>query len=101
METSAFLPFTVRHSPFTAFLMPPSLQKRIMLFYLGGIINAFLGLYVLIEGVSFLPRDTATWLIVFFLAFAVIDFWFPYALKKRWREEQARQAAGPDPEKQS
>ncbi|MCC7485786.1 MAG: hypothetical protein IT529_12475 [Burkholderiales bacterium] len=73
--------------------MPSGVQKRIILFYLGGVINAFLGAYVLVEGVTFLERGTATWLIVFFCAFAVVDFWFAHALKKRWHEEAARQAA--------
>jgi uncharacterized membrane protein len=79
-------------------VMDPTLKKRIVLFYLGGVINAFLGIYVLIEGVSFLPVNTATWLIVFFVAFAVVDFWFAYTLKKRWQDAQGRRAAGPEPD---
>jgi len=77
--------------------MDPRLHKRIMLFYLGGVINAFLGIYVLIEGRSFLPRTTATWLVVFFLAFAAVDFWFPRAIKRKWERDRARAAAGTDP----
>ena len=79
--------------------MNPRLQKRLMMFYLGGVINVFLGIYVLIEGVAFLPQKTAIWLVVFFLAFAAVDFWFPYALKRRWERELARRTADPDPEK--
>ena len=71
--------------------MGPSLQKRIMLFYLGGVINAFLGIFVLVEGAAYLPQKTAMWLVIFFFAFAAIDFWFPYAMRKKW---ERRQAAG-------
>ncbi|MGH8648445.1 MAG: hypothetical protein ACREUP_03935 [Burkholderiales bacterium] len=70
--------------------MDPRLRKRIMMFYLAGVINAFLGLYVVIEGRAFLPADTARWLALFFFAFAAVDFWFPSVLKKKWREAQAK-----------
>ena len=71
-------------------MMDERLKKRIMMFYLAGIINVFLGLYVLIEGVSFLPADTVQWLALFFIGFAAVDFYFPHAMKKKWLEEQAR-----------
>ena len=74
--------------------MDERLRRRITMFYLAGVINAFLGLYVLIEGPAFLERNTVTWMALFFLAFSGIDFWFPYAMKKKWREDQARRAAG-------
>ncbi|HSD99992.1 MAG TPA: hypothetical protein VLB72_04565 [Burkholderiales bacterium] len=79
--------------------MDPRLKKRIMLFYLAGVVNAFLGLYVVIEGRAFLPADTVRWLALFFIAFAAVDFWFPSVLKKKWHEAQAkldaqRRAAG-------
>ena len=74
--------------------MPPHLQKRIALFYIGGVVNAFLGLYVLIEGTSFMPREKAMWLVVFFLAFAAVDFWFPQRMKKKWLEDQERGHSG-------
>ena len=70
--------------------MDPRLKKRIMMFYLAGVINAFLGLYVVIEGRAFLPPETVRWLSLFFFAFAAVDFWFPRVLKKRWIEAQAR-----------
>jgi uncharacterized membrane protein YfcA len=70
--------------------MDPRLRKRIMLFYLAGVINAFLGLYVVIEGRAFLPADTVRWLALFFFAFAAVDFWFPSVLKKKWHEAQAK-----------
>ena len=75
--------------------MDPRLKKRMMLFYMAGVINAFLGLYVAIEGRAFLPPETVRWLTLFFFAFAAVDFWFPRHLKKKWEEAQAqvRQAA--------
>ena len=69
--------------------MDPKLQRRIIAFYIGGIINAVLGLYVLIEGLSFLPADTARTLAIVFLVFAAVDFYFPYALKKKWIADNA------------
>ncbi|MBI2509914.1 MAG: hypothetical protein HYV99_08115, partial [Betaproteobacteria bacterium] len=73
--------------------MDERLRKRIILFYLGGILNVFLGLYVAIEGVSFLPADTVRWLVLFFFIFAAVDFYFPRAMKKKWQEDQARLSA--------
>ena len=74
--------------------MPAHLQKRIALFYLGGVINTFLGLYVLIEGTSLMSREKAMWLVAFFLVFAAVDFWFPRALRKKWLEDQERLRSG-------
>ena len=73
--------------------MDERLRRRIAMFYLAGIVNAFLGLYVFIEGATFLPQGTVTWLVIFFLAFAAVDFYFPYAMKKKWQDEQARRGA--------
>ena len=73
--------------------MDERLKKRIMMFYLAGVINAFLGLYVVFEGRAFLPADTVRWLALFFFAFAAVDFWFPRVLKKKWLEAQAQFAA--------
>ena len=61
-----------------------------MMFYLAGVINAFLGLYVVFEGRAFLPSETVRWLALFFFAFAAVDFWFPRVLKKKWLEAQAK-----------
>ena len=75
--------------------MDPRLKKRIMMFYMAGVINAFLGLYVVIEGRAFLAPDTVRWLALFFFAFAAVDFWFPRYLKRKWLEAQAQtRAAG-------
>jgi protein-S-isoprenylcysteine O-methyltransferase Ste14 len=73
--------------------MDPRLQKRIMLFYLAGVINAILGVYVVIEGRAFLPAENVRWLALFFFAFAAVDFWFPRVLKRKWSDMQAQAAA--------
>jgi len=73
--------------------MDERLKRRILMFYLAGVINAFLGLYVVIEGRAFLPPETARWLALFFFAFAAVDFWFPSVLKKKWLEARAKLAA--------
>lgn len=70
--------------------MDERLKKRIMMFYAAGVINAFLGLYVVFEGRAFLPPDTVRWLALFFFGFAAVDFWFPRMLKKKWLEAQAQ-----------
>jgi hypothetical protein len=69
--------------------MDEKLKRRIIMFYIGGIINSLLGLYVLIEGASFLPSGTARVLVLVFLAFAAVDFYFPYALKRKWLADHA------------
>ncbi len=82
--------------------MDDKLKRRIIMFYIGGIINALLGLFVLIEGTSYMAADTARILVFVFLAFAVVDFYFPYALKKKWLADNAgRQAQGNDPVQRS
>lgn len=73
--------------------MDERLRKRITMFYLAGVFNAVLGLYVLFEGRKILAPGTWLILLVFFFGFAAVDFWFSKALKKKWLEEQARQAA--------
>ena len=71
-------------------MMDEKLKKRIMMFYVAGVINAFLGVYVVIEGRAFLPPETARWLALFFFAFAAVDFWFPRVLRKKWQEAQGK-----------
>lgn len=73
--------------------MDPRLQKRIMLFYFAGVINAILGVYIVFEGGSFLPPENVRWLALFFFAFAAVDFWFPRMLKRKWSDMQAQAAA--------
>lgn len=78
--------------------MDERLKRKILLFYIGGIVNALLGLYVLIEGSSFLAPDTARTLAIIFFVFTAVDFYLPYSLKKRWQAaQQAQQSAANDP----
>lgn len=70
--------------------MDERLRKRIIMFNLAGAINLALGLYVLFQGGQFLDSSKVMMMSLFFFAFAAIDFWFPYALKKKWRADQAK-----------
>lgn len=70
--------------------MDERLKKRIFMFYAAGIVNLFLGLYVFFEGGKFLPPETVNLLVLFFLAFAAVDFYFPQAMKKKWENDQAK-----------
>jgi hypothetical protein len=70
--------------------MDEKLKRRIVMFYLAGVINLVLGLYVLIQGRGFLEPSKVMTLSLFFFAFAAVDFYFPYAMKKKWRDEQAK-----------
>jgi uncharacterized membrane protein len=78
--------------------MDEKLKRRIVMFNLAGIINLVLGLYVLIQGQGFLEPSKIMTLSLFFFAFAALDFYFPYAMKKKWRQEQAKAMGrgGPD-----
>ena len=71
----------------------PRLKKRMMLFYLAGIFNAVLGAYILVEGRKFLDQNTALLLVFFFFGFAVVDFYFPRVMKRKWLEMQSFRAA--------
>ena len=71
----------------------PRLKKRMLMFYLAGIFNAAIGVYILLEGRKFLPEGTVLILVVFFLAFAALDFYFPRMMKRKWLEHQAQLAA--------
>jgi len=78
--------------------MDDKLKRKIMLFYAGGIVNALLGLFVLIEGLSFLPPDTARTLAIVFFLFAAVDFYLPYSLKNKWLADHAgKEQQGSDP----
>jgi hypothetical protein len=82
--------------------MDKKLKKRITLFYIGGVFNGVLGIYVLLQGSTFLPSDTAHMLVLIFFAFTALDFYFPHAIKKKWlAENAARQAQGSDQVRQS
>lgn len=60
------------------------------MFNLAGVINLVLGLYVLFQGGAFLDSSQVMMMSLFFFVFAAIDFYFPYALKKKWRADQAK-----------
>ena len=78
--------------------MDEKLKRRIVAFYAGGIVNALLGLYVLVEGLPFLPADTERWLAIGFLVFAAVDFYFAQALKRKWLADNAgKQTQGNGP----
>ena len=82
--------------------MDEKLRRRIMLFYAGGIIFSLLGLYVLIEGLSFLPPDTARTLAILCFVTAAVDFYMPYSLKNKWLADQAgKDRQGGDPVQRS
>jgi len=70
--------------------MDDRLKRKIKMFNIAGAINLFLGFYVLFAGPSTLPRDTMLLMLIFFFGFAAADFYFPYLLKKKWLEEQAK-----------
>ena len=63
------------------------LKKRIYAFYFAGVLNLFLGLYVLIYGGGVEP-STRNIMLAFFFGFAILDFWFPLQLKKKFIEQQ-------------
>lgn len=65
-----------------------TLKNRIYAFQFAGVLNLFLGLYVLLYGGEI---DTSTRLIMlcFFFGFAVLDFWFPVQLKKNYAKQMA------------
>jgi len=70
------------------------LRKRMYAFYFAGVVNLLLGLYVLFAGAAYMGQGTALLVALFFLAFAAVDFYFPWAMKKRWLEDRARVNAG-------
>lgn len=70
--------------------MDPSLKRRIFAFYFAGFINLVLGLYVLVNGRSFVEPTTWLILLLLFFGFAAVDFWFARTLKTRWHEAQAQ-----------
>jgi len=71
-------------------MMDDRIKRRILAFYFAGFFNLALGLYVLINGRSFVEPGMWMALIAFFFGFAAVDFWFPRMLKRKWREAQAK-----------
>jgi hypothetical protein len=56
-------------------------QKRLFALYLGGIVNAYIGLYLLIEGLPMFERQNTIWIGIAFVVFALVDFVFPIFLR--------------------
>jgi len=67
------------------------LKKRIYAFQFAGILNLFLGCYVLLYGGGVEP-GTRNIMLAFFFGFAILDFWFPTHLKKKFIEQQMKLA---------
>ncbi|MBI3068494.1 MAG: hypothetical protein HYY79_06370, partial [Betaproteobacteria bacterium] len=59
---------------------------------MGGIFNALVGLYLLIEGVPFLDPGTVRILAVAFLVFALVDFVIPRVIRRGWEARSGQQA---------
>ena len=75
--------------------MDERLKRRMLLFYFAGTVNLLLGGYVLVYGGGFLENDKVMILSFFVLAFAAVDFYFPYAMKRKWRADQAARTKTP------
>ena len=63
--------------------MNDKIKTRITLFYVFGAANAVLGVYTLLNGLSFVAEDTARTLAIVFFVFTVVNFYSAYSLKKR------------------
>ncbi len=69
--------------------MDERLKNRLIMFYVAGVLNALFGLYVIIEGPSFLPADKVGLLGLVFLAFTAVNFYVAHMLKKKWHANNA------------
>ncbi len=69
--------------------MQDKLKKRVVIFYIGGILNALFGLYVVFEGPSSLPADKVQLLSLVFLGFTVVNFYMASMLKKKMQAANA------------
>jgi multidrug transporter EmrE-like cation transporter len=56
-------------------------QKRLFALYLGGVVNAYIGLFLLIEGLPMFDRQYTLWAGIAFVVFALVDFVFPVYLR--------------------
>jgi len=68
--------------------MDKQLRKRIYMFYFAGAFNLVLGIWVVMAGGELEPATRKT-MMLFFFGFAMVDFWFPKHLKKKYEEQQA------------
>ena len=76
--------------------MNDAIKKKIVLFYIGGILNAMFGLYVVFEGPNLLPPDQVRILSLAFLAFTAINFLMATYLKRKVQAAAAAQAQNDD-----
>jgi hypothetical protein len=63
--------------------MDEKIKTRIILFYIGGILNGMFGLYIVFEGPSFLQPDQVQMMSIVFLVFTIINFYMAAFLKKK------------------
>ena len=70
--------------------MNEKLKRRITMFYIAGVVNLVIGVYVLVFGHGFLTDQQYFTVVAFFLGFAAVDFIFPRMIKKKWMDDQAK-----------
>lgn len=70
--------------------MDDRLKKRVFMFYAAGVVNLLIAVYILFFGREFLPEDKITMLLLFFLGFAMVDFWMPMMMKKKAARDLAQ-----------
>jgi len=68
--------------------MDKQLRKRIYMFYFAGAFNLVLGIWVVMAGGELEPATRKSRML-FFFGFAMVEFWFPKQLKKKYEEQQA------------
>lgn len=73
-------------------------QKRLFALYLGGIVNAYIGLYLLIEGLPMFERQNTIWIGIAFVVFALVDFVFPVFLRAQALRRAAANSTGAPPQ---
>ena len=82
--------------------MDQRLKNRSIMFYVAGVLNALFGLYVIIEGHSFLAANQVGLVGFIFLVFTAGNFYVAQLLKKKWLAENAGgQGQHSDPLKRS
>jgi hypothetical protein len=63
------------------------LKRRMMWFYVAGIANLVLGMYILIRGPALLGQEQAMTVMLVFFVFAGINFYFPRLMWKQWMRQ--------------
>ncbi len=72
-------------------------RKRLFALYLGGVVNAYIGLYLLIEGFPRFERQYTIWVGIAFCVFALVDFVFPVFLRAQALRRAAANTTGAPP----